>query len=904
MCIIVSYQSESNLEKELIKQLKTLDYEYVNINNNDELISNLKIQLEKLNKTTFSNKEFNRILTYLEGGTIYNKATKFRDRYELQRDDNTKKYIKFFDNRWCKNTFQVANQITIKERYTNRYDVTILINGLPIIQIELKRRGIELKQAFNQIIRYKQQTFTGLFGYLEIFIISNGVNTKYFANNKNLNYKFTFYWKDEKNNNIANLSKFTDVFLDKLHLHKMINKYTVLSDVTKNIIVLRSYQYYAVEKILYNALHSKENGYIWHTTGSGKTLTSFKASQLLAKNKDIDKVIFVVDRKDLDNQTLEEFNKFSNGAVDGTYNTKKLIRQLTGNEDKLIVTTIQKLSRATKNDGKKLEKIKDNKIILMFDECHRSQFGEMHNTITKFFTNIQYFGFTGTPIFADNIGQSNKTTHDIFGTCLHKYLIVDAIADENVLGFSVDYLGRIIRKTGKDEKVEDIDIKEAFESPKRINQIVDAIIEMHDKKTYNREFTSILTVSSIKVLNKYYETFKNKKHNLKIATIYSYEANPDLTEDEIHPRSTLDNQIKDYNKMFGTNYSTDTFQSYYQDISQRSKNRQIDILLVVNMFLTGFDNKYLNTLYVDKNLEYHGLLQAYSRTNRLCNDKKAYGNIVVFRKLKEKTDEAIKLFSTEDAEEVVIMKSYDEYKEIFNKELENLNKVAPTVETLDNEKDIETQEKFVKTFRNLLRTLNKLETFREFEFEDLNIPQQKFEDYTSKYQDIYEKVENSTEKTSILNDIDFEMDLLRRDDINVAYITELLKELDPTKASFTKDKEFIIKTMKKDNELRSKIELVEQFITDNIIESNIDTEEKLENFIEKEKEKAINELIKEENLKKEPLERIISEYEFSGKIKKNNLNSIFNEKLTFKERKRKKEIVIQKIKNIVTTFTW
>lgn len=446
--------------------------------------------------------------------------------------------------------------------------------------------------------------------------------------------------------------------------------------------------------------------------------------------------------------------------------------------------------------------------------------------------------------------------------------------------------------------------KEVLESEERINQIVDTIIEIHDRKTYNREFTSILAVSSIPVLNTYYDLFKKKNHDLKIATIYSFEANPDLTEDEIHPRTLLDNQINDYNEMFGTNYSTDTFQGYYQDISKKSKDKKIDILLVVNMFLTGFDNKYLNTLYVDKNLEYHGLLQAYSRTNRLCNDKKAHGNIVVFRNLKEKTDEAIKLFSNENALETVIMKPYKEYVKIFNSEVEKLNKIVPTIEKLDDSKDVETEKEFIEVFRNMLRTLNKLTPFDEFKFKDLNISQQSFEDYRSKYLDIYERVENPLTKESILNDIDFEMDLLRRDDINVSYILELLKGLDPTKPTFTKDKDFITQTMNKDKELRSKIDLIDEFISTTMVDCNVDTEEKLEQFMNQKRENAIKELVTTEDLKEELIREILKEYEFSGKIKEKNVDETFNKKPKLKERRDKRKLLVQKIKDLIELFTW
>ena len=918
----MSHQSEAMLEEELIKQLEGQDYEYVDVKNMEQLENNLKLQLEYLNKTKFSTSEFNRILLHLDGGTIFDKALRLRDRFELTRDDNTVFYVKFIDKRWCKNTFQVANQIEVQGIYSNRYDVTILINGLPLVQIELKRRGIELKQAFNQTQRYQRQSYNvpifdqdmsyqpktvvkkayrGLFGYIQIFVISNGVDTKYYANNKNLNYKFTFFWKDETNRNITNIQEFTTLFLDRYQLHKMIYKYMVLSKSNETLTILRAYQQYAVEAILEKALHSKENGYIWHTTGSGKTLTSFKTSQLLAQKEDIDKVIFVVDRRDLDNQTLDEFNKFGNNSIDGTNNTRKLVKQLLGT-DKLIVTTIQKLSIAVNRNSKQLEKIKNNKIVLMFDECHRSQFGQMHSDITSFFNNLQYYGFTGTPILQEN--AKNKTTHDLFGKCLHKYLIVDAIADENVLGFSVDYIGKY-KNLAEDILVEDIDSKEVLESEKRISKIVDYIIDVHNKKTYDKEFTSILAVSSIDALQVYYDMFKKKEHDLKIATIYSFEQNPDMDdENKIPPREALESQINDYNQLFGTSFSTDTFQMYYQDVSKKSKERKIDILLVVNMFLTGFDNKYLNTLYVDKNLEYHGLLQAYSRTNRLCNEKKSYGNIVVFRKLKKQTDDAIRLFSDENALDYVLMGSYEDYVKDFNEEVKKFNEIVHNIEELNDDKDIEKQAEFVKSFRNMLRIVNKLKTFTEFEFDDLDIPEQDFEDYKSKYLDLHEKTQNPLEKTSILDDIDFETELLRRDDINVEYIMNLLKDLNPKEPNFEKEKQYILDLMDKDTDLRSKLDLVEKFINENMIDSNDNTEEKFAQFIENEKHQAITNLVEEENLKEKELRGIIQEYEFSGKIKPQQIRESFNQKLKLKDKITKTKSLTQRIKDIIDKFTW
>lgn len=904
----MSHQSEQALEDEFISQLKTLDYEYADIHTIDQLKDNLKVQLEILNNTRFSEQEFNKILLHLESGGIFDKAKKLRDKMELPRDDNTVEYIDFFNHHWCKNTFQVAHQITMEGKYQNRYDVTILINGLPLVQVELKRRGIELKRAFNQTQRYQRHTYRGLFQYIQVFIISNGVDTKYYANNRDLNYKFTFFWKDERNNNISNLKDFTNEFLERYHIHKMIDRYIVLSESTRSMLILRAYQYYAVEKILDSALHSKKNGYVWHATGSGKTLTSFKASQLLARRKEIDKVLFIVDRKDLDNQTFTEFNKFSNGAIDSTENTKKLVQQLAG-KDKLIVTTIQKLSKAAKSNKKQLESVKDQKMILMFDECHRS-LGEMHNTITSYFTNIQYFGFTGTPIFAEN-SNKKRTTHDIFGDRLHQYLIKDAIKDNNVLGFSVEYIGRYTNKSRYDIAVEEINTKEVLESEDRLEKIVDYIFENHDRKTYNREFTSLFTVSSIPVLNKYYQIFKKKNQELpederlKIATIYTYDDNPDLTEDEIHPRDTLEEQIQDYNKLFGTNFSTEDFGMYYQDVSEKSKAKKIDILLVVNMFLTGFDNKYLNSLYVDKNLVYHSLIQAYSRTNRLCNEKKAYGNIISFRNLKDKTDEAIRLFSDENAEETVLMKPYREYVENFNSGVKTLRTIVKSVDEVDQLEGNDLKN-FVKTFRDLLRLLNRITTFTEFNYKDLSLPEQEIEDYKSKYIDIYKPPMITGEKASVLEDIDFEIELLRRDDINVEYILKLLKELRPNTPGFEKDKQFILDTMGKDLNLRSKIDLIDRFIEENIVQTNenINTKEKLEEYMDQEKKTAIDELISEENLNAEKTANIIKEYEFSGKLKTGDVGKLFTEKLILKEKKRKEEQLKEEILELIDKYTW
>ena len=700
----MSRQPEQILEEKLVQQLTEMGYGLVHIKNESELISNLKSQLEKHNDIQFSNKEFEKVLNILSKGSVFEKAKTLREKQYVIRDNGDNLYFEFINtDHWCQNQFQVTHQVSIEGKYKNRYDVTLLINGLPLVQIELKRRGLELKEAFNQINRYQRHSFgasQALFQYVQIFVISNGVNTKYYANNRRQSFKQTFYWTDIENNRLTNiLNGFTTDFLEPCHISKMICKYVVLNEAYKILMVLRPYQYYAVEALVDRVMNSRKNGYIWHTTGSGKTLTSFKASQIITGLEKIRKVVFVVDRRDLDYQTNKEFNAFSKGSVDGTDNTRQLVKQF-GDDTKLIVTTIQKLNTAIskKQYLQKMEKLRDERIVFIFDECHRSQFGETHHRITNFFRNIQMFGFTGTPIFAENAvknEQGKRTTKDLFSDCLHKYVITDAIRDENVLKFSVEYVGKYKNKNSATEidiQVEDIDVEELMESPERLEKIADYIIAYHNKKTHNKTFTGMFCVSSIATLIKYYETFQRKKtegkHDLKIATIFSYTQNEDDADadgfipEELpmaaeanaiysnsHTREKLDGFIEDYNQMFGSAFSTkdsQSFYNYYNDISKKVKERKIDILLVVNMFLTGFDSPALNTLYVDKILRYHGLIQAYSRTNRIINELKSQGNIVAFRNLKTATDEAITLFSNKEAIEVIIMKPYDDYVRYFN----------------------------------------------------------------------------------------------------------------------------------------------------------------------------------------------------------------------------------------------
>ena len=615
----MAIQSEAALEAGLIEALQKMNYEYVQIEEETNLKSNFKKQLEIHNKKALAeigrehltDGEFEKVLIHLEGGTRFEKAKKLRDLFPLETEDGQRVWLQFLNKKnWCQNEFQVSNQITIEGRKKCRYDVTILINGLPLVQIELKRRGIELKQAYNQIQRYHKTSFHGLFDYIQIFVISNGVNTRYFANTPNLGYKFTFNWTDRANNPFNELSLFAADFLDKCTLGKMISKYVVMHEGDKSLMVLRPYQYYAVEEIIDKVQNTNRNGYIWHTTGAGKTLTSFKAAQLVSELDGIDKVMFVVDRHDLDTQTQSEYDAFEPGAVDSTSDTSELTRRLQS-DSKIIITTIQKLNAAVTRPwySSRLQEIKDSRIVMIFDECHRSHFGDSHKNIVKFFNNLQIFGFTGTPIFAEN-STDKHTTKEIFGECLHKYLIKDAIADENVLGFLVEYYHG------------NTDVNNGNQN--RMREIAQFILNNYNKSTYDGEFDALFAVQSVPMLVQYYKIFKELNPKIRIGAIFTYAAN-DSQDDEITGMSSgsfvsdrvagaddMEDIINDYNKMYGTSFSLQNFRAYYDDVNLRLKKKKpdmlsLDLCLVVGMFLTGFDSKKLNTLYIDKNLEYHGL---------------------------------------------------------------------------------------------------------------------------------------------------------------------------------------------------------------------------------------------------------------------------------------------------------
>jgi len=943
----MSKQPEQILEDQLIARLNSLGYATVDIHDEQSILDNLKSQLENHNNIKFSDKEFEKVLNLLNKGSVFEKSKTLRERQHIIKDNGDNLYFEFLQvDHWCQNQFQVTHQVSMEGKYKNRYDVTILINGLPLVQIELKRRGLEMKEAFKQINRYQRHSFgagNALFQNVQIFIISNGVNTKYFANNKNQSFKQTFYWADDKNKRITNLDKFTDDFLEPCHLSKMICKYIVLNETFNIPMVLRPYQYYAVEALIDRVVHTNKNGYVWHTTGSGKTLTSFKASQILTKLSKVKKVVYVVDRKDLDYQTNKEFNSFSKGCVDGTSNTKQLVKQFS-DDTKLIVTTIQKLNTAIskKQYLGKMEKMQDEKIVFIFDECHRSQFGETHKRIKKFFNNIQMFGFTGTPIFAENAVKNElgkRTTKELFGDCLHKYVITDAIKDENVLKFSVEYVGRYKKKdsaTEIDIEVEDINTKELMDSELRLEKITDYILAHHNRKTYTKQFTGMFCVSSIETLIKYYDLLKKKKdegvHDFKVATIFSYTANEDDADangfipDEVsdiggsrtieglnsHSREKLDSYISDYNQMFGSNFSTkesQSFYNYYNDISKKVKRREIDLLLVVNMFLTGFDSPSLNTMYVDKNLRYHGLIQTYSRTNRIVNDLKSQGNIVVFRNLKKATDEAITLFSNKEAIEDIIVEPYEDYTKKFNEAFIDLLKVTPTVDSVDSLVSEEDELKFIKAFRELMRIRNSLATFADFKWEDLAMEEQKFEDYKSKYLDLYDKVKSDQqkEKVSILEDVDFELELIHRDEINVSYILKLLAHLkDAKQADKGKHEKEIIELLSGQANLRSKRELIEKFIQENlpVIEDSDDIPDEFEKFWNIEQVKAFNKIIEKENLQADKTQLLIENYLFAERepLRDELLELIIGEQPSVLQRKNVGDRILKRIVGFVETF--
>lgn len=936
-------QSEEILEQGLIKTLKEMGYEYISIKEEENLWANFKMQLEKHNRKELAlhgrdhltDKEFDKVLLYLEGGTRFEKAKKLRDLKDFQLENGERVWIEFINKQqWCQNEFQVSNQITVEGRKKCRYDVTILVNGLPLVQIELKRRGVELKEAYNQIQRYHKISFHGLFDYIQLFVISNGVNTRYFANNPNCGYKFTFNWTDAENIPFNDLGKFAYFFFDKCNLGKMISKYIVLHEGDKCLMVLRPYQFYAVEQILDRVQNTNKNGYIWHTTGAGKTLTSFKAAQLVSEIDGIDKVLFVVDRHDLDTQTQSEYEAFEPGAVDNTDNTRQLIKRLSG-DSKIIITTIQKLNCAITRDyyNKHLQDIRHQKVVMIFDECHRSHFGDCHKNIVKFFDNLQIFGFTGTPIFAENAKQEH-TTAEVFGDCLHRYLIKDAIADENVLGFLVEYY--------KGQQPTDV-----F-NEKRMTEIAQFILNNFNKSTFDGEFNALFAIQSVPMLLKYYKIFKSLNPKIKIGAVFTYAANESQDDNQTGMNQGFENEnvasdelqviMDDYNQMFGTGFTTDNFSAYYDDINLRMKKKKadmepLDLLLVVGMFLTGFDAKKLNTLYVDKNLEYHGLLQAFSRTNRVLNEKKRFGKVVCFRELKDNVDAAIKLFSNNQPNEYIVRPAYENVKKELNELTTKFLKKYPDVQSVDLLQSEHDKRDFVLAFRDIIKKHAEIQIYEDYEptDQDLAMTEQEFQDFKSKYLDITvgvinPPVDNSQKAAepefpyndeSTMEDIDFCLELLHSDVINVAYILELIADLNPYEDDYQQKRQHILDTMIKDAVMRSKSKLIDGFIRENVdndkvgfqqakVDGSMDLESRLNNYIQTARSNAIHDLAIFEDIDEEALNKFISEYDFLQREKPEIIKKAIKAKkgLKLMERSTMLKRIIDQLRDIIKTFNW
>lgn len=919
------YQSEADLERAFIAQLKSQAYEYVAITSEADLVANLRSQLEKLNSFAFTDSEWKHFfaseIANPNQSIIEKTATIQEDHIKnLTREDGTVKnvYLLKKDN-IHENSLQVINQYATDEgQRANRYDVTVLVNGLPLVHIELKRRGVAIQDAFNQISRYQRESFwseSGLYEYIQLFIISNGTHTKYYSNTTrhqhikestegsakrgkrtSNSFEFTSWWSDATNRPISDLMDFARTFFAKHTLLNILSRYCVFTT-DRQLLVMRPYQIVATERILsrieistnYKKLGTVEaGGYIWHTTGSGKTLTSFKTAQLVSKLSNIDKVVFVVDRKDLDYQTMTEYDKFAKGAANSNTSTSILKRQMEDPNARIIVTTIQKLDRFIGRNNAHV--IFDGHVVLIFDECHRSQFGDMHAAITKSFKNYHIFGFTGTPIFALNASTSGRpnlrTTEQAFGDKLHTYTIVDAIADKNVLPFKVDYVSTVREAEDiEDEKVSDIDREAVLASPERLENIVRYIREHFDQKTKRNSFytlkdrrlagfNSIFAVSSIDVAKKYYAEFKKQLSDLpsdkklKVATIYSFGVNDedadgmadensdDTSGLDVNSRDFLENAIADYNAMFGTSYDTssDKFQNYYKDVSVRVKNREIDILIVVNMFLTGFDATTLNTLWVDKNLRLHGLLQAYSRTNRILNSVKAFGNIVCFRNLEKATNKSIALFGDKEACGIVLLKAYEDYytgykdgeKDVhgYKKLIDDLLEKFPVGERILGEQN---QKDFIKLYSAILRVRNILVTFDEFADNEILSPRD-LQDYHSMYIDLYNEFRKGadSEKENINDDLVFEMELIKQVEINIDHILVLIKKYHE---DHTQNRELLIdinKAIDSSVELRNKKDLINQFITTLDVHSVVDDDWK--KFVEKKKIEELEQIIESENL--------------------------------------------------------
>ena len=930
----MAHISEYEVETKFIDRLESIGYEYVELKNYDDVLDNFRTQLIIFNKTKIteakgtadlSDAEFNRVLIHLDNRSVYESAKILRDKYVLSLDNGKTVYLDFFSFDTDRNIYQVSHQITMDKdhkddvSYKNRYDVTVLINGLPIVQIELKRPGVEINEAINQINRYRKFSFKGLFRYLQLFVVSNSVQTKYFCNENEMENglynpilkSLVFFWTDEKNKRINTLEEFTSEFFRKAAITEMIDKFMVIKSTEPILMVMRPYQIYAVKAARKRILEANQNGYVFACTGSGKTLTSFKLAQLLRDEPVIDKVVFLIDRKDLDDQTVDEYNSFEKDCVDNSDSTAVLVKQLKETDRKLIVTTIQKMANAVKSKRyeKLMDEYHDKKVVFIIDECHRSQFGKMHGDIERHFGKANYIGFTGTPIFEANKGADGRTTADVFNagvlpngekrdSCLHRYMIKDAIADGNVLRFSVEYQRTIfahqIAMKGIDpEQLDDpeyckrhnIDIDGLYHDEERIRKVAEHILEHHEQHVHPQGkdiYTALFAVDSIKTLGQYYDIFKelNEKRpendRYKIAAIFSYGANEDMDEtgDE-HSAELLERIMGDYNSMFGTSFSLDGFDSYRKDISKRLKQKnlpQVDILLVVNMMLTGFDAKPLNTLYLDKNLIWHSLVQAYSRTNRVDKVTKQFGQIVSYRNIKKWQDDALRLFSGDGDPNEYLLENYEYYIQKWINQEPVLRKVVRTVDDagqLQNEDEIRM---FIIAFRTMVGTLATLKTFSKFDWADLAVvmDEQEYEGYKSWYLYYKDQTKNPNPKVPVPVDVDFDIELVRTDRINVVYILKSVNKAGKTAEEREADLDLILREIERsDNEsLRAKKDIMADFVRTRFydLSDDADVQAAFEEF-EKEREKAeIEEFAYANGVDYQIVNDILIEFIFNGKI--------------------------------------
>ncbi|CRX36809.1 / hsdR / type I restriction enzyme r protein /:348139 Forward [Candidatus Hepatoplasma crinochetorum] len=938
---------ESVLENNLIEKLINLGYQYIKIKNNNDLKLNLKKQIEKFNNIKLKEQDFNKIYNYLNRGDIFKRAIILREETNFTLDNGN--IIRFFDNKFCKNYFQVANQIKINSNKIQRYDVTLFINGFPLVQIELKKKGINLEEAFKQCHRYKMN-FNEMFKFIQIFIISNGSETKYFAtNNKNEdhkenNYKFSFNWTDQDNKSInfllKNINKkesFCNAFLNPCHLSNMIFKYMVIQKESEEIKILRPYQFYAIKKILekikINSNKSKNNlhgGYIWHTTGSGKTLTSFKTVQLIRDEiLDIKKILFVVDRKDLDSQTTSQFNDFARikGEIKSVLTTNDLQKELFNDKREIIITTIQKLNKLLKEDSYivKNNSLKNEKVVMVFDEAHRSQSGEISANISNYFNNLQIFGFTGTPIFKIN-NINNRTTEEVFGKELHHYTIYNAINDKNVLGFSVEYFKTFDQKKGQleleeSEKIiedKDLNKEEIWNNQTRIKLIVEKIFEMHNKKTHKKNFNALLVTSSINMLKIYYDFFSkinqklSKDKKIKVSAIFSLDK-----EERINSNLNKENFLKEIVKNFNVNTENkiDLKNEHWYDVYRKKllnnfrNNKNIDIVIVVNMLTTGFDSQLLNTVYVDKNLQYHTLIQTFSRANRIYDDLKDTGQIISFRPIRKNVEEAIKLFADTNADTRVLKKSYEAYLKDFNNLINQLNKKYQNYDQILSFKNPSDKIEFIELFKEIITNFNMLQSFTVFKNDDLNIEKQPFEELKNTYSTFYKEQREDKEKISGLSEINFKIELLGYEKIDSLYIEKCLKEINQNykdKNHYIKNLEKLTEDIKKSNYSQKLIDLITDFIN-KTIEDIINKNEiinitinNLLNNLENKRSEMIKKLISEENLNEQHIYNVADQYQINENINIRELRKAILP-LRGKERIKKQKKISEKLIDI---FNW